>query len=114
VVYLRHVDARGMDWQNRAHFFAVCRWMRRILIDFARSRLYKNAERCSSLALGRSPGQRAKAAYQGFLTLWKDGDTEIPILKQAAEYSRFNSSVLSPRGRSHITSSRVLSLKVAT
>jgi RNA polymerase sigma factor (TIGR02999 family) len=41
-VYLRLVDARGMDWQNRAHFFAVCaQLMRRILIDFARSRLYK-------------------------------------------------------------------------
>src|SRR5450631_3788510 len=41
-VYLRLVDARGKDWQNRAHFFAVCaQLMRRILIDFARSRLYK-------------------------------------------------------------------------
>jgi len=29
----------------------------------------------------------AKAAYQIFLTLWKDADLDIPILKQAkAEY----------------------------
>jgi hypothetical protein len=32
---------------------------------------------------------RALAAYQDFLTLWKDGDPEIPILKQAkAEYAK--------------------------
>lgn len=41
-VYLRLIDARGMDWQNRAHFFAVCaQLMRRILTDFARSRRYQ-------------------------------------------------------------------------
>ena len=32
---------------------------------------------------------KAKAAYQDFLTLWKDADTDIPILKQAkAEYAK--------------------------
>lgn len=32
---------------------------------------------------------KARAAYQDFLTLWKDADRDIPILKQAkAEYSR--------------------------
>jgi RNA polymerase sigma-70 factor (ECF subfamily) len=41
-VYLRLIDARQMDWQNRTHFFAVCaQWMRRILTDFARSRRYQ-------------------------------------------------------------------------
>jgi len=31
---------------------------------------------------------KAKSAYQDFLTLWKDGDPDIPILKQAkAEYA---------------------------
>jgi DNA-binding winged helix-turn-helix (wHTH) protein/tetratricopeptide (TPR) repeat protein len=34
---------------------------------------------------------RAKAAYQEFLTLWKDADSDIPLLKQAkAEYSMLN------------------------
>ena len=31
---------------------------------------------------------KAKAAYQGFLTLWEDADPDIPVLKQAkAEYA---------------------------
>jgi eukaryotic-like serine/threonine-protein kinase len=34
-------------------------------------------------------GVRALAAYKDFLTLWKDADADIPILKQArAEYSK--------------------------
>jgi len=34
---------------------------------------------------------RAKSAYQDFLTLWKDADPDIPILKQAqAEYANLN------------------------
>ncbi|MCX6545426.1 MAG: sigma-70 family RNA polymerase sigma factor [Acidobacteria bacterium] len=40
--YLRLVDVKRMQWQNRAHFFAMAaRLMRRILVDFARSRHYK-------------------------------------------------------------------------
>lgn len=32
---------------------------------------------------------KAKAVYQDFLTLWKDADSDIPILKQAqAEYAK--------------------------
>lgn len=41
-VYLRLVDVQNVDWQNRAHFYALCaRLMRRILVDFARSRNYQ-------------------------------------------------------------------------
>jgi len=37
--YLRLVDARGVHWQNRTHFFAVsAQIMRRILVDFARAK----------------------------------------------------------------------------
>lgn len=40
--YLRLVDVRQMKWQNRAHFFAMsARLMRRVLVDFARSRKYQ-------------------------------------------------------------------------
>lgn len=37
--YLRLIDWKSVRWQNRAHFFGVsARLMRRILVDFARSR----------------------------------------------------------------------------
>jgi RNA polymerase sigma factor (TIGR02999 family) len=37
--YLRLIETNQMGWQNRAHFFAVsAQLMRRILVDFARSR----------------------------------------------------------------------------
>jgi RNA polymerase sigma factor (TIGR02999 family) len=37
--YLRLVDWKNVQWQNRSHFFAVAaQMMRRILVDFARSR----------------------------------------------------------------------------
>lgn len=40
--YLRLVDSKNVRWQNRAHFFAVsAQLMRRILVDFARSRGYR-------------------------------------------------------------------------
>jgi len=40
--YLRMVDLKEVQWQNRAHFFAVsAQLMRHILVDFARSRGYK-------------------------------------------------------------------------
>jgi RNA polymerase sigma-70 factor, ECF subfamily len=38
-LYLRLTDLKQVDWQNRAHFFALCaRQMRRILTDQARAR----------------------------------------------------------------------------
>jgi RNA polymerase sigma factor (TIGR02999 family) len=37
--FIRLVDARAIDWQDRAHFFAVsARMMRRVLVDAARAR----------------------------------------------------------------------------
>lgn len=39
--YVRLIDWKNVRWQNRAHFFGVAaQMMRRILVDFARSRHY--------------------------------------------------------------------------
>jgi RNA polymerase sigma factor (TIGR02999 family) len=40
--YLRLVDHENIEWQNRAHFFGVAaQAMRRVLVDYARSRNYQ-------------------------------------------------------------------------
>ena len=40
--YIRLVDAQGVNWQNRAHFFGIsARLMRQVLVDFARRRGYQ-------------------------------------------------------------------------
>ncbi|HZT69616.1 MAG TPA: sigma-70 family RNA polymerase sigma factor [Terriglobia bacterium] len=40
--FVRLVDSRQINWKDRAHFFAVCaQAMRRILVDYARSRGYQ-------------------------------------------------------------------------
>jgi RNA polymerase sigma factor (TIGR02999 family) len=61
--YLRLIDARQVHWQNRAQFFAIsAQLMRRILVDFARSKHYlKRGGGAQKLtfdeALMRSPAQ---------------------------------------------------------
>ena len=40
--YLRLIDVRRVSWKNRTHFLAMsARLMRRVLVDFARSRHYQ-------------------------------------------------------------------------
>jgi len=63
--YLRLIDASRVKWQNRAHFFAIsANLMRRILVDFARSRRYKKRRDGTlnpqlDLDRGQIPGLRA-------------------------------------------------------
>ena len=39
--YMRLIDARRVEWQDRSHFLAMsARLMRRILVDHARAHLY--------------------------------------------------------------------------
>ncbi len=56
-VYLRLVDCEQIRWQDRAHFFAVsARLMRRILVDFARSRGYqKRGAGIAHISLDEAP-----------------------------------------------------------
>jgi RNA polymerase sigma-70 factor (ECF subfamily) len=57
-VYLRLVDV-GVDWKDRAHFFAVStRIMRRILVDAARTR-----------ASAKRGGQMQKVAHSSMVNL---------------------------------------------
>src|SRR5713226_10264302 len=58
-VYLRLVNVAGVDWKDRAHFFAVsAQMMRRILVDSARARASarrKGGIRASSVNLDQVP-----------------------------------------------------------
>ena len=52
--YLRLIDVRQVQWQNRAHFFAMsARLMRRILVDFARVAALPEARRRRAEGLAR-------------------------------------------------------------
>jgi RNA polymerase sigma-70 factor, ECF subfamily len=56
-LYLRLSDLKLIDWQNRAHFFAVCaRQMRRILTDQARARRsHKRGDGAKAISLDDAP-----------------------------------------------------------
>jgi RNA polymerase sigma-70 factor, ECF subfamily len=50
--YVRLVDCNRMQWQNRAHFFAVCsQLMRRILVEHARRRNLKRGGNVQHISL---------------------------------------------------------------
>jgi len=63
--FVRLIDVRQVKWQDRAHFFAMSsRLMRRILVDFARSKGYQKrgggAQKVSfdeALIVATEPGQ---------------------------------------------------------
>jgi RNA polymerase sigma factor (TIGR02999 family) len=66
-VYLRLIDWKAVHWQNRAQFFAVsARLMRRILVDFARSRNYakRGGRGCRTVALDEALAVSAKRARE--------------------------------------------------
>jgi RNA polymerase sigma factor (TIGR02999 family) len=60
--YIRLVDATRIQWQNRAHFFAVsARLMRQILVDYARSRRYqKRGGNLTIIPLDHAPTPRTR------------------------------------------------------
>lgn len=64
-LYLRLPDLQEIDWQDRAHFFAICaRQMRRILIDMARSRRsHKRASGTFMVSLDEAPDVSADSRH---------------------------------------------------
>jgi RNA polymerase sigma-70 factor (ECF subfamily) len=64
-VYLRLVNVTGLDWKDRAHFFAVsAQMMRRILVDAARARASarrRGGIRASSVNLDQVPDLSGRA-----------------------------------------------------
>ncbi len=72
-VYLRLVNARKVDWQGRAHFYAICaRMMRRVLTDFARSRRYI-----------KRGGDAVHLSFDEALFLGREDDPDIVELDEA-------------------------------
>ena len=73
--YLRLIDARRVRWQNRAHFFAVsAQLMRRILVDFARSRQYL-----------KRGGAAQKVSFDEGLVVSKEQGQDLVALDDALE-----------------------------
>jgi RNA polymerase sigma factor (TIGR02999 family) len=73
--YLRLVDVKFVNWQNRAHFLAIsARLMRRILVDHARSRRYQ-----------KRGGGAAKVSIDEALLVANDADPNLVALDDALE-----------------------------
>ena len=62
--YLRLIDAQRVQWQNRAHFFAIAaRLMRQILVDYARAQHYaKRGGGMQPISLDEAPPLAAARA----------------------------------------------------
>ena len=95
--YLRLIDIRHVQWQDRAHFFAMsARVMRRILVDSARARGSEKrgeamSRRCRSTrrsSCQRSPGRISSALDEALQAIEKVPPAEksgggTPILRGA-------------------------------
>jgi RNA polymerase sigma factor (TIGR02999 family) len=73
--YIKLVDSSRVRWQNRAHFFAVAaQSMRRILVDFARSRRYQ-----------KRGGDRRQVTLAEGLGLATNFDSDLVALDEALQ-----------------------------
>jgi RNA polymerase sigma factor (TIGR02999 family) len=71
--YLRLIDARQVQWQNRAHFLGIAaQLMRRILVDFARERKYQ-----------KRGGGALRVSFQERLAISPAQDEEVMALDEA-------------------------------
>ncbi len=73
--FLRLVDQRNAHWQNRAHFFGIAaQMMRRVLVDYARSRSYAK----------RGGGAHALSLDEG-LIVSEERSAEVVAVHEALE-----------------------------
>jgi RNA polymerase sigma factor (TIGR02999 family) len=73
--YVRLVDQRNMQWQNRAHFFGIAaQMMRRILVDHARSK--KRVKR---------GGSEIRVSFEDANVAAKGQDLDVVALDEALE-----------------------------
>ena len=71
--YLRLIDQRQAQWQNRAHFFGVAaNLMRRILVDFARARQYQ-----------KRGGAAQRVSFEEALLISEELDADLVALDDA-------------------------------
>ncbi len=71
--YLRLVDMANVRWQNRGHFFSIsAQIMRRILVDFARSRQYL-----------KRGGKAQRVSLDAALAISGEGDVDLVALDDA-------------------------------
>lgn len=73
--YLRLVDARQVQWQNRTHFFGIAaQLMRRILVDLARERNYQ-----------KRGGGAQQVALNEALAVSRERDGDVVALDEALQ-----------------------------
>jgi RNA polymerase sigma-70 factor, ECF subfamily len=73
--YERLINLKGMDWKSRAHFFAVsAQVMRRILVDYARSRRYS-----------KRGGEWRQVPLNEAVAVFRDHRTDIVALDDALQ-----------------------------
>ena len=73
--FIRLVDQRDVHWQNRSHFFGIAaQMMRRILVDYARSRNFAK----------RGGGERALSLDEG-LIVSEERSAEVVAVHEALE-----------------------------
>jgi RNA polymerase sigma factor (TIGR02999 family) len=90
--YLRLVDVQRVQWENRAHFFAIsARLLRQILVDFARKRSYqkrgagiKHISLEATLLVGEQPDEDLAALDEALEKL-----AEIDVRKSRVVELRF-------------------------
>ena len=88
-VYLRLIQGRSVNWQNRAHFLAVAaRLMRRILVDFARARRYQKrggdairVTLADDLALSDEPGRDLVALHEALERLARHDERKSRVIE---------------------------------